>query len=1271
MTPGPRWQLAGLALFSSARKKPDAVVRGSQYGSRPARPVNLVLRFFKRYLRRNLPQYAFGLAMLFATNWVIVRIPVVIGEALDVLATDGAQALQGSRSLALELVVLGLVVVVVRTLSRVLFFNPGRDIEYRLGVDIFGHLLRMQRPFYMRHKVGELASLATNDTTAVRLLVGFAGLQVCNVAVAIPLHLWQMWSTDPVLTLWCMVPVGLGGLYMRYTVLRFFGMIRESMQLLARLSDRVLESYTGVGTVRAHAVEAAAIERFEERNGEYLRLQLRITALRSFGMPVLGVAGMVAAAIVLWVGGQQVIDGELPVGSLATFTALLLSLVGILMSLAWVLAAVGRGIVSLRRIHEVMLEPPGLPAVDDPATLDDPPRLELRGLSFTYPDDDQPALQDVSATVEPGRTLGIFGKTGSGKTTLVNLLARVHTPPKGTVLLDGHDATCLDLHRLREAMAVVPQSPFLFSTTLRENVRLSAANPWSDRIEATADDDPRLHEVLAAACLEDDVRQLPQGLLTVVGERGVMLSGGQRQRASLARALYRARPLLLLDDVLSAVDQGTEVRLVQAIRNLRGGSVTEHPPTTIIVSHRTSVLEHADEILVLDHGRVIERGTHAALVARGGVYAETHQHQGTEPHRAHPRPRTCAHAHRSGPRRLAMSDQSTSGGQVSSIALLRRFWSFGRPHQRWVWVGLSLIPLVAGMAALRPLLVKHAVDENIPQANTLGLRFTAMLFLGAVIAEFLCSAAQIYALQRAGHAIIYDVRRTVFAHVLRLPARFFDRNALGSLLTRTTSDVEALSETMTFGVFAILTDIVIIGSILVAMFVLSPMLTLITLAVAPVLFVLVRYVGAALRRLQLEVRKAQSRQTGFLAEQLSGVTVVQLFGREQSARDEYARLGDRYLSANKWANWLDALLYSLMDGISAFAIALLLYFAAPEVAREGGSLSLGLLFAFVDYLQRVFGPIKEFSGKLASIQRATASLERIYGLLDEPTEERAKPGAADPLARWRGGLCVRDLRFRYKEEGEDVLRGLSFDVAPGEVVAVVGRTGSGKSSLGRVLTRFYDGYRGSVRLADGDAANPESAGSELREVAPDQLRRHVLMVQQDVFLFNEDVAYNISLGEAPLRDDPERLRRALAVVQAEEVVKARGGLDFPVGERGGNLSAGEAQLVAFARVAAREPTLLILDEATANVDSLTEQKVQAAIEQLLQGRSVLVIAHRLSTVRRADRILVLSAGTVAEQGTHEELLAHGGLYAELVSMGFKEPEGEDAVVPSTGAAASA
>jgi ATP-binding cassette subfamily B protein len=589
--------------------------------------VRPTFRFLARYARRNVAQYALGGVMLLATNWAVVRIPALLGDALTVLETGGQAALADARALAFELMVLAIVVIIVRTLSRVLFFNPGRDVEYHLGLDLFGHLLAMQRPFFMRRKVGELVSIASNDTASVRLLVGFAGLQICNVAVAIPLHLWQMWRTDAVLTLWCLVPVAIGAAYMRWTVKRFFAMVRDGMTLLAKLSERVLESYAGIATIRAHAVEDAAMRRFDERNEHYLDLQLRVSAIRAFGMPVLAFSGLVGAGIVLWVGGERVLGGALSVGHLATFTGLLVSLVSTLTSLAWVLASVSRGLVAVDRVAEVLSTPDGLPTVTEALAVETPPKLTLRGLTFTHPDGDAPALSDIDAVVEPGRTLGIFGKTGSGKTTLVNLLTRVYTAPAGSIFVDDHDVTKVPLSAVREAMAVVPQSPFLFSTRLRENVTLpDGPRRRGKKGEPPAPDpvDPRLDEVLDAACLVDDVRVLPQGLDTVVGERGVMLSGGQRQRAALARALYRARPVLVLDDVLSAVDQGTEAKLVGAIRQLRSG---DHPPTTVIVSHRTSVLEHADEILVLDGGRVVERGTHDELVARGGVYAETHAHQ--------------------------------------------------------------------------------------------------------------------------------------------------------------------------------------------------------------------------------------------------------------------------------------------------------------------------------------------------------------------------------------------------------------------------------------------------------------------------------------------------------------------------------------------------------------------------------------------------------------------------------------------------------------------
>ena len=572
---------------------------------------------------------------------------------------------------------------------------------------------------------------------------------------------------------------------------------------------------------------------------------------------------------------------------------------------------------------------------------------------------------------------------------------------------------------------------------------------------------------------------------------------------------------------------------------------------------------------------------------------------------------------------------------AGDLTLIKRLWPFVRPWRRWLVAAMVLTPLGVGAGLLQPILLKQGIDDYIAVGDLDGLTWLAALFVGVVAIAFTARAAGSYALQYAGLCGLTALRRHVFVHVTAQDQRFFDRRTTGSLMTRTTNDVEAVYESLAFGVVNLVTDTIMILGILSIMLALDWRLTLVSLSFAPLIVFIVDIFRRKLRALSLVIRRSLSELNGFFAESIHGISTVQLDGAEDSARAQFGAMSHRYLDAYRRSNWWDAGLYAVMDGLSALAIGLMLWDGATRFGADG--VTAGLLVAFVDYLVMIFGPIRELSGRFATIQRAIAALERIFLLMD--AEDRVAPGSKT-LPALEGAIRFDNVSFAYNEDRPEVLKGVSFEVAPGEVVALVGATGSGKTTVGRLLTRTYGGYSGSITLD----------GHELESLDAEALRREVSVVHQEIRLLEASVEENIALWDPRLSNAD--VRRAADLACATPFIEALpGGFEHVLSERGGNLSVGEGQLLCIARALVRPSSIVVLDEATASIDSVTEAMVDTALERLLADRTVVLIAHRLSTITKADRIVVLHQGRVVEQGTHATLLQRKGPYRLLVDAG--------------------
>lgn len=591
-------------------------------------------------------------------------------------------------------------------------------------------------------------------------------------------------------------------------------------------------------------------------------------------------------------------------------------------------------------------------------------------------------------------------------------------------------------------------------------------------------------------------------------------------------------------------------------------------------------------------------------------------------------------------------------GKAYDGRLMRRLLAYLRPYGWRVAVAFVLIFATAAAELSGPFLTKLAIDEAIVPGKANALLPIATVFIGALTAAFVLRYLQNYVMQTIGQRVMYDIRGQIFSHLQHQSLHYFDRNPVGRLISRLTSDVDALNEFIGSGVVTVAGDMAILVGVVIVMLLLDWRLALVSLLVLPIIALTSAWFQRLMRTTYRQQRVRIARVNAFLQENLSGMLVVQLFNHERRKFDEFDALNRDYLKSNIDALRVFCYFFPVVSFLSVLAMSLLLWYGSGGVLD--GTIKLGVLVAFFQYTERAFQPIRDLAEKYNIMQAAMAASERVFMLLDErPTV--VDPPNPRPLGKVVGDIELRDVHFAYNPD-EPVLKGINLHIRAGTSVAIVGATGAGKTSIISLLSRFYDVQRGQILLD----------GVDVREVAQRELRRHIGVVLQDPVLFSGTIARNIRLLDPDISD--EQVRRAAQFVNASQFIeKLPDGYDHEVKERGTNLSVGQRQLITFARAIAFNPSvLLVMDEATSSVDTEAEALIQDALLKLMHGRTSIIIAHRLSTIKHVDRIIVLHKGEVVEDGTHEELLTRNGYYRRLYQLQYAEQEGLDIGVKGQG-----
>ncbi|MFC3848652.1 ABC transporter ATP-binding protein [Corynebacterium hansenii] len=1259
--------------------------------------------------------------------------PLLTRDAIDVATGQGdggasARVLSGLAPLTAVIAVF-LAVAAARFVAQMARrFTAGLlslDVQHDLRVRLLTSLQALDGPAQDRVRTGQVVSRSISDLQGIQGMLAMLPLTLGSVfKIFLTVGVMLMLSLPLTFVGLAVIPAVVAVALKSRSAL--YAATWTAQQKAADVATHVEETVTGVRVVKAFAQSAREVEELDSLSRALYALRMRSAKLNARFQPVLQALPQVSLVANIAVGGWLALRGTITVGTFVAFASYLATLTALSRMVSTMLISLQLTAASIDRVGEVIESAPDHPDPADPVPVPEGPvGLRLRGV--THSRGGRTLLDDVTVDLPAGSTLALVGPPGAGKTILTELLGRFYVADSGSIEIVGRgaghgagadyaadiaDAAADDVRR---AITVVPDEPFLKTGTLRENIAMADPDATDAEIDAAA-----------AHAQVTFVDKLPDGWDTAIGERGHNLSGGQRQRVALARALLARPRILVLDDATSAIDAGTEALIFDALRTHYGDI------TTVIVAHRSSTLELADHILVLDGGRVTGYGTRDELVAGHPGFADlmdlsdadrararaalaASRDSGAaplvidEPDCAGPDrellwPGSSGTAGASGTSADASSGSSTGtssgrsdgrtvqgpggiGGPGSSAGggpgrggmgggmgaammnapatddLLdrinalppateqpripasalddsRRFSLISLlSNARLLILAVIAMLLVSTAADLAfPMLVRWAIDDGVSAGDASALWRAAAAGLGVVALGFMAVAATTVLTSRTGERLLYALRVRSFRHLHSLGLDYFERQRSGRIMTRMTTDIDALSSFLQTGVaqgiIALFTLMGVSGMLLATNLSLAgvALLALPVVAVATVVF---RSISS---KLYAAAREQVSTVNADFQEAIGGLRASQMHHRVADVEESFTRASDRYRRLRIRAQAAVSTFFPGINFIAELTTAAVLFVGATQVTE--GATTAGVLIAFTLYLGMLFGPIQQLSQVFDGYQQARVGLTRISDLLATEAvvaDEGTRPGAGRAA---RGDISLDDVSFRYSAVEPDgnpvILDGLDLDIPEGQTIAVVGPTGAGKSTVVKLLARFHDPVSGAVR----------ASGTDIREFPLEEWRGALGYVPQEPHLFNGTIASNIAYGR-PDADEDAITDAARRVGALGAIAAIPGGFTHPVGERGRGLSSGQRQLIALARAEMIDPALLLLDEATATLDPATEATILAAADRATERRTSVIVAHRLATAARADRILVLENGRIIEDGPHTVLLEKGGAYARL------------------------